>query len=746
MEDIAHQEHLQSDDCEKLQWRKNLLKLDNFSLSSQLGSPSSQYTLIGNRMDDPNKPPHRRQELGDDNAAAVAANQQKQRTAATGPFKSNSYSRFDCDFTTDDLLLRKQDIDTGDILFFHGEDPESRVIEISTNSMWSHVGMTVELFESTIQTLKDFRTFLPYNWKSIAKEISKTSSLCEDIKKCRLSSTPITRVKTQQHHHNDNEDENGGSANNNDDDGDDDCIGGTNTFDTSSRLKHVAEVLVIYMLLKNNKHIQKAINDEYTYLSKMISLKHGILSSTAPSTTTSNNETPRGEGRKHEMYIVSDQVIKREREVILSGRKRYMCLFESTTSTDESARCLLTDNTDVGVKLTNLETRAAGYKGKVGIRKTKIRTFMDSYIKSVNSEENGGGGDDDDDDDYDDDDGYDYDESDATFRGLGRKKKYVDLYLQNQLYALFCNMIINVGKPYEKDYSEMWNAWAYSGFCCSDPSNPGPCRAMGWCLFKLFCCEYCCCCNPQRNKHENDKQSSLENDSMGSEYHKADEYSSLYCSELVMQILHDFMIVTELKKYQTVTDVKVVNLTTSTTSAKSRTNNDKKKSGEITRQHNNHSSVRPSSIKLFELICHPYDNQREDPSLNKSTSNLPYYYVNKDWVKTKLNVFTLIDSNTMTRTVSSDNILQESYYSAELIHKWDVSMMDELKSSSSAGVKSIVNNNKDDDNEYDLDRDYSLLGRTAVTPCYLAKTPILPVPFRIAKTRHYKSMYTAFIE
>lgn len=52
--------------------------------------------------------------------------------------------------------LKKREIQSGDILVFKGDDPQSRIIEIACESNWSHTGIVLKCSKPFIQSLIDF--------------------------------------------------------------------------------------------------------------------------------------------------------------------------------------------------------------------------------------------------------------------------------------------------------------------------------------------------------------------------------------------------------------------------------------------------------------------------------------------------------------------------------------------------------------------------------------------------------------
>lgn len=680
------------------------------------------------------------------------------------PFKSQSISNFDFTTSTVDSPqqmagnkrdLGRRDIQTGDLLFFHGEDVLSKLIETGTASEWSHVGTVVELFSETLSALRDFMKYMPQNWRDVAEEIAKVALMMR--KQERRQRVPFSMATFAVEEEGEEEDEDKESPATN------------NIFGVTSRVRHIAQILVVHMLLRNNKNIKRAIQQECQYREDLLRLRHGLplndgvrpgvyynTTATGGSGTSSAvGYTPRGESKNTTTPCTNSPhrdslTLQQEEAKLLKGRSREMCLWESTTSTCVSARCVLTGQMEAGVKLTNLDVRAGGYDGLVGHRTVKVSTSLDSIIANLSSSSINSSG--------------------CTKKGKEKERvcavlsttytATTKLYFQNQLYALFCNMVVNAGKPYERDYAEMLDAWAHSGFCCSGPGHSGPCRAVGWCLFKLFCCSYCTCASTAT---EQDRDSPY--------YHPVSEYSSLYCSELTMQLLYDYLIIMELKNYNHLsTTASTYNndsytaslatprtITDATTTHSSMVNLSSHYHVESFAAAASDSSsvtfaVKPKNI----LVCHPYEAQVSNPELNpnaggnnkankeraptsvtKSTSSTSFYHVNKDWDSTKLNLFNVIPRQPQPLQVESS--LTTSSSAVDVVR-----ICHEFLSALDAEASAVVKEEGDTDGGGGGRKYSMLLGRTEVTPKYLA-TGDLPIPFVIDKLNMHERFYTFYI-
>lgn len=60
------------------------------------------------------------------------------------------------------IKLQESDIETGDLLFFQGDDPQSKIIRYYCDSKWSHVGMAFKVSKSF---MVDFKSFFDKNVK-----------------------------------------------------------------------------------------------------------------------------------------------------------------------------------------------------------------------------------------------------------------------------------------------------------------------------------------------------------------------------------------------------------------------------------------------------------------------------------------------------------------------------------------------------------------------------------------------------
>jgi hypothetical protein len=636
------------------------------------------------------------------------------------------------------MHLEKQNIYTGDLLFFSGEDPESSLIKMTTHSTWSHVGIALDLHHDTLVALKDFIRFLPPNWKDVAAEVLATHQSDKFV-------FPQSNASG------------GGDG------------GGVSsgTFDKGSRQQHIAEFMVIYLLLNNNITMKKAINAECLYLTE----KEKYI-------------------RKEDMDGLAtfhDQNVK----------DRKLCLWESTTSTEETAKCLLTDNLEMGVKLTDLDDRACGYPGQVGRRKLHLNSYLDSVFQMKSSPIPGK-------------DGPIIVGNKATTTAESRTKLKgrecstgcnedgtSKLYFPQVLSALICNIVINIGKPYERNFTEMINAWAYDDWC------------YGWCS---------CCCGGAKATDDFDSTSLL-----GENYNPINEYGSLYCSELAMLCLQDFIIATEIK------DVMFVDMNEKTFDVdyaaavtklplfdNSPRYNSDLTSNQVSSFNELDSSPRSPIIPRTEIgrsesskgvqiggkmICHPYKIHRE-LELRKGKSSV--YYVNENWKTTNVSAFNLKRSDSTPRnpnhlSVTSlmgtcDSYLQhlsntgqcvavKKYYSekeANVTASQDESTCDSERNNNNnnynnngQGYRSVTTSTTttptmsttsttttnttraqtatigpilyDSRRQREDTRSYSILGRTEVTPQYLASRT-LPLPFKIYKVGVYEKLYTAFLQ
>lgn len=129
------------------------------------------------------------------------------------------------DYNINHRILRKHEIHTGDLLFFHGTDRESQLIERGTASPWSHTGTAVRLQPKTVALVKKFITSLPKDWRSVSKHFLKH---VEGLEAKELSKSGKISLGPK-----------------------DIC-----------RREHLVEVLVAMVMLDNNTIITKAIEEE----------------------------------------------------------------------------------------------------------------------------------------------------------------------------------------------------------------------------------------------------------------------------------------------------------------------------------------------------------------------------------------------------------------------------------------------------------------------------------------------------
>jgi hypothetical protein len=179
-------------------------------------------------------------------------------------------------------------------------------------------------------------------------------------------------------------------------------------------------------------------------------------------------------------------VLERERRMLESDSRnlrtfddeRELYMWESTTSTTVDSRCVMTGKSGSGVKLTHLSSRMKTYDDPFGVRKLDVNPWLTGEKSSV--------------------------------------------FFECILLSLFTNIVLNRGKEYELDYSEMVDAWSYGGYCFTDKT--GSCYEAR----RFFYCAFCCFFSASASDPN---------------YHRQNEYESLYCSELTTQLLYDHAIV-----------------------------------------------------------------------------------------------------------------------------------------------------------------------------------------------------------
>ena len=119
-----------------------------------------------------------------------------------------------CDHSDASLAL-----DTGDALFFEDyaakKDMLNGVVDdAKTRSQWKHVGMVLKIRPATLATLIEFYTHLPYDWRAVVSAFVHANTSSE------ISKTEV-----------------------------------------EMRI-HIAENVVLWSLIENNKHMKKAISSE----------------------------------------------------------------------------------------------------------------------------------------------------------------------------------------------------------------------------------------------------------------------------------------------------------------------------------------------------------------------------------------------------------------------------------------------------------------------------------------------------
>jgi hypothetical protein len=480
-------------------------------------------------------------------------------------------------------VLKREDIQMGDVLLFHGEDGESRLIEAGTDSLWSHVGTAVKLLSSTVDALRTFVTSLPPNWKANAAQIAVMATAVRD-----------------------------GCGNPWAEEG----LWGPSSWmrnPRDSRMQHTSEMLVAMFMLKNNNVMTEAIRNECLI---------------AKSLEASNGEV----------------------EIPFDARTLYF--WESTTSDDESTRCAMTGLTDAGVKLSILDVRAKGYQGAVGIRHLKQNEILDSRLRNLL-----------------------YAKSAIVDTPSNRHKALV--------LTVLANIVVNLKKPYEKDYTEMADAWGYGDFFCNRRSDLF-CYGVGRCLYYAMCC--CFCPSPS-----------------SPDYHRTGEYDSFYCSELTMQLLYDHVLTHYVRAFDMVTF--------------DRSKLDASDAGtKMLLVFDQPAALAERSTTSQNVYVYASDSSGE--SWNKSLAD-PYYHVNRTSDKPEI--------------VETHEIVCKYYACMAQLLKGIVRENCESSFASEKDARSLV-----------YDNPSPSLGRTSVTPGYIADRD-LRLPYVLEPVQQYSLTYTAFL-
>src|SRR5579863_3223597 len=193
--------------------------------------------------------------------------------------------------------LKTESLRTGDMVFFHGTDVESQVIQLGTSSPWSHVGTVLMIEPETLKAFKEFLRAVPGSWKE-----KWAHPLVNLIR------TPGRRGKTDLP---------------------------SPAIAADDRRKHVAETFVALRMLESDEKMRDVLDSE-------------------------------------------------SRQVSSESDARTAYMWESTTSWEEPARCLLTDSSKPGVKLTSLKERlASGYSSPVGVRRPDVCAPFDGNQKTT---------------------------------------------------------------------------------------------------------------------------------------------------------------------------------------------------------------------------------------------------------------------------------------------------------------------------------------------------------------------------
>jgi len=650
-------------------------------------------------------------------------------------------------------------VSTGDLLFFSGTDTESQLIEIATHSAWSHVGTALKVAPSTIVSLCNFIKHMPPKWKEHAKHIVELSYEGDALHQSNGTHRAQTKGKEGI------------------------------LMDSYSKRLHIAELLTVLLVLRNNKHMTNAINDEC----QCEGMRNQNL--TRCKSTSGSEAVTSGGVNARRKYPTSDQpasdnllhnipklnlVNSVSSEDATDNRAIY--LWESTTATDPAATCVISNRTDSGVKLTLLTARTMGYTQPVALRKLPARSFHQMKYESV---------------------GNNTSQSSQSPNACGKRKlkrneasvnTKSSLYYRHILLSMFANIIVNLGKPYETNFNEMVQAWGYDQFLASTSSmalrssNASSSSSISYsrlngggnsqnadsedggisdesvdcCTFRSLCCCLCWDCCP----------------GFVDPYYRApDEYQSIYCSELAMQGLYDHYVTQELMQYNTSDDTVGISNTSSLESPTSLisllsprspshtlkgrtphmaesentmsylgTHNDDTSRTQDTEafnksvlidhhqsQSSKHSKSNIAPEQFENTIFHDYKVM--DTNSVEKRASVKYYTGGKDWKLRDLNLYYVLDRSDISVPVvpiysivsHHDNLM--THLSEQYAHCQSNSNPTRFKDAHS--VQFV------DDSE---EAEYcAKFGRTAVTPKYLAAVDLC-LPYMINNTETFTSI------
>ena len=304
-------------------------------------------------------------------------------------------------------------------------------------------------------------------------------------------------------------------------------------------------------------------------------------------------------------------------------------------------------------------------------------------------------------------------------RGQGLQSNCI-LYQRAQLLALVANIVVNLGKPYEKNYAEMLDAWNYGGCCCSQPDNIG---ARGF-FHYAFCCCLCSCSSSQ-------------------DYHPAEEYRSMYCSELAMQILYDQYIISECADLEMGSGklIPTVSMTTATTTTSTMETSPRVNLADVGDFDRSECWVRFYDYSEFETVV------GTKPSTSPRKPKDHYYSASPDWTHRTLNIYYFLQASSLSMVPLSDLVATN--------HNRLAYMVNSAKPRVDVYNKGERVNTNEFEREGELqsfihspdNRVYARLGRTAVTPEFLAQEDLdVWLPYKMGHLVKHTSLYTMTLD
>ncbi len=530
-------------------------------------------------------------------------------------------------------FLHSSDLNTGDLLFFSGEDAESSVVVAASASPWSHVGMVLKATARTVKTFSEFAAKVPSNWRTWASKMLKLYDL--------------ERVT-------------GGAG------------AGAGEV-PSAVVAHFAELAVALSMLRNSVHVVKAISEEstshwrtsvrsarqeepkevflwesttaddlaaecfvtgnrepgpkLTLLRARVEGYEGIVgrrallaksvgsarkTAASPTVTTTTSTTATTTATVASTASVAAAVTKRRYSWQEIGKRtdRGDVLSRSSvpSSISSSSSSSLEDEADAAKRerASLTKTSPAVLEGATEGSRKLARKNTTLEIKRIVSARN---------------------RPDKNPAKIELRSHYV-------LFSVFANILVNLGKPYERELANL-----ASSCCYDDCGEFEECGGPFSFAYYLFCCFLCRSCRD-------------------AEFHDGSEYDSLYCSELIAQTLKDLCVGDMLMLYDPSSkgtmvksargegweQVDVQSLT-QTDASKSSPNTSPRVANLLLSDPFQEGAENEVGLSdLASLYADPMSFVDYAQAGKKGTSRDDFYHAqSKDWISRKLNVFYLLE-------------------------------------------------------------------------------------------------------